>query len=166
MNEELIEYLSKPENIESAFSIGDNLTNVKNNIINKVLIKQLDEVCEQLGLINESSEYDRVNTSWSGFQIKNPKWKTYNIGLEFEAKNLRNLIIGIYHIDTKIRNEESFEKLKTKFSRNNHNWVWNNFPEYNTWGSKAMIAIQNGEIASIFKTEIEKILEITKSIEM
>lgn len=166
MNEELIEYLGKAENIESAFSIAENLTNVKNNIINKVLIKQLDIVCEQLGLINESIEDDRVNTSWSGFQIKNPKWKTYNIGLEFEAKDLRNLTIGICHIDTKIRNEESFEKLKTKFRRNNDNWVWNNFPKYNTWGSKAMIAIHNGEISEIFKTEIEKILEITKTIEM
>lgn len=166
MNNELIELLSKKENIDATFSIGENLNNIKNQIVNKVFLTQLSRVCDELNLINESEEYDRVSTSWSGFQVKNPNWKFFKIAFEFEAKGLRNLIIGITHIDRNLKNEETFEILKTKFRRNNQNWVWYDFPKYNSWGKEAMIAIQNGEMENYIKKEIEKILILVEGLEM
>jgi len=162
--DEVVEILSK--NIESTFAVADNITNLKNHLINKVFLPQLSAICEELGLKNVSEEYDRVNESWSGFQIKNPNWKTFKIGFEFEARGLGSFIIGVNHIDNDIRNDETFEKLKLFFARKNNNWVWKSFPTDSYWGKEAMIAIQNGEMVNIFKEEIKKILDLTKEFDM
>ena len=162
--DEVVEILSK--DIESTFAVADNITNLKNHLINKVFLLQLSAICEELGLKNVSEEYDRVNESWSGFQIKNPNWKTFKIGFEFETRGLGNFIIGVNHIDNDIRNDETFEKMKSFFARKNNNWVWKSFPTYPYWGKEAMIAIQNGEMANVFKEEIKKILDLTKELEM
>ncbi|MBV7440502.1 PD-(D/E)XK nuclease family protein [Weeksellaceae bacterium TAE3-ERU29] len=168
MNTEIIELLSKEENIEALFTISDNIDKVRNHLINKVLIPQLDRVCNELNLKNESGEYDRVNTPWSQFVFLNPNWKYYNIALEFENKNLRNLIIGLYHRDKEKRNDKTFSVLKDKFNKSNENWVWNSFPvPYDSyWRKEAMIAIINGEMCKLFESEIKKILEITKGLDM
>lgn len=164
MNNELVEILSKKENIDSVFTIGDNFDNVKNYIINKTFLPQLSSVCEKLNLVNESTEYNRVNTSWSGFQITNPNWKYFKIAFEFEAKGLRNPIIGITHINPDIRNEPVFEILKTRFKGKNKNWVWHEFSHYRNWRKEAMFAIQDGKMSEIFKNEIKNILKLTDDI--
>jgi len=162
--EEVVEILL--ENIDSTFVVADNVTNLKNHLINKVFLPQLSAICEELGLKNVSEECDRVNESWSGFQIKNPNWKTFKIGFEFETRGLSNFIIGVNHIDNSIRNNDTFEKLKPFFARKNDNWVWKSFPIYSYWGKEAMIAIQNNEMANIFKEEIKKILDLAKDFDM
>ena len=111
-------------------------------------------------------EYDRVNTAYAGFEIHNPNWNYFKFGFEFETKGLRNFIIGINHKDVNIRKEDTFEELKTHFKRNNQNWVWSDFPKYNYWDEEAMKAINNGEMAVFFKTELEKILVFTKGLDM
>ena len=73
------------------FSIAENFNNIKNKIINDTFLQDLSEVCNELGLINVSTDYDRINTSWAGFQIKNPNWKYFKIAFEFSSKNLQNL---------------------------------------------------------------------------
>ena len=166
MNEEIIILLSQSENVEATFTIGENLDNVKNYLINKVFLRQLITICSELRLQCDSKEYDRVNTSWAGFDIRNPDWKFFKFGFEFEAKGLISFIIGLNYKNDEMRNDETFEKLKAHFRRNNANWVWNDFPKYSTWGKDAMIAIINGEMSNIIKTEIEKILELTKEFEM
>ena len=167
MNEEFIELLSKEENIEALFTIGERLNDVRNHLINKTLIPQLTAVSEELNIINSSEEGDRINKAWSSFNFTPPNWKFYRVGFEFEAKNLRNLMVGIYHKDPSIKNENTFNLLKPSFKKNNDNWVWSDFPKYNNyWGKDAMVAISNGEMANIFRSEIEKILELTKDLDM
>jgi hypothetical protein len=140
---------------------------LKNHLINKDFLPQLSKICEELGLKNISKEYDRVNVSWSGFQIMNPNWKVFQIGFEFESKNLGEFIIGVNHINNNIRNDETFKKLRSLFVRKNANWVWKPFPTpYYYWGKEAMVAIQNGDMAKIFKEEIKKILKLTEGFDM
>jgi len=166
MNNEIIELLSQNDNIEATFTIGERLNDIKNHLINKTLLPQLNNLCKELNLVNESEEYDRVNRSWAGFQFTHPDWKFFKIAFEFEARGLRNSIIGLTHLNRDIRKDETFEILKGKFNGKNNFWVWNDFPKYNSWNKDAMIAIQNGEMKNIFKTEIENILSKTKGLEM
>lgn len=161
--EEVVEILAK--NIDSTYTISNNITNLKNHLINKVFLPQLSLICQEMGLENISNEFDRVNTPYAGFQITNPNWKFFKIGFEFESKGLGNFIIGVNHIN-KNRNNETFNKLRPLFKKNNDNWVWNLFPIYPNWGKEAMIAIQNGEMTNIFKEEIKKILDLTKGFDM
>jgi hypothetical protein len=164
--EEIIELLSKRENLEAAYIISNNFHDVRNYLINKIFIPQITQLCTELNLQNVSEEYDYVNTSWAGFSIINPKWKYYKIAFEFENKGLRNFIIGINHKDINIKNNETWDNLKSKFQKNNEMWVWNAFSKFPNWDISAMIAIQNGEMANIFAEEITKILELTKGLEM
>lgn len=166
MNEEIIDILSSAENIEATFIIGERLNDVRNNLVNKVFLNQLNNLCISLGLELENTEYDRVNTAYSNFIIFSPNWKYFKIGFEFETKGLRNLIIGIVHKDRSIRNDKAFVLLKEHFRYNNEFWVWSNFPKYPNWNKDAMLAISNGEMLELFKTEIEKILHLTESLEM
>lgn len=166
MNNEIIEILSQTDNIEATFTIGERLNDVKNHLINKVLLPQLHQISKDLNIEFDMSEYDRVNTAYSSFFFYHPNWKTFKIGFEFEAKGLRNLITGITHIDRNQRNDETFDKLKAPFSSKNDNWVWSQFPKYSNWNKEAMFSITTGEMASIFKSEIEKLLEITKDLQM
>ena len=165
--EEMMQLLCKPENVEAACAIGDSFTEVKNHLINKVFLPQLTSVCDELGVKNISGEVDRVNKSYAGFTIRHPSWKVFQIGFEFSALGLRNGIIGIVHIDGNAkRNDDTFEKLKPHFPSKNQWWVWKSFPIYTTWGKEAMLAIMNGDMKKLFKQEIEKILEITKGLDM
>lgn len=166
MNNEIIEILSQTDNIEATFTIGERLNDVKNHLINKVLLTQLNEICKDLELEMETEEYDRVNTAYSSFIFYHPNWKTFKIGFEFETKGLRNLITGIVHIDRNIRNDKTFDKLKEFFPSKNDFWVWSQFPKYSNWNKDAMQAIATGEMANIFKSEIERLLEISKEMEM
>jgi hypothetical protein len=165
--EEVVEILSKPENIESAFTIASNITTLKNHLINKVFIPQLSSICEELDLKDQSGESDRVNTRWAGFRILNPSWKVFDIGFEFGNIGLRSFIIGLNRIDrSDLKNDETVEKLKSFFPRRSPLWVYKSFPKYPDWDKEAMIAIANGEMADIFKNEITKILEFTKEQEL
>ena len=166
MDEEIIKLLSRNENLEATFTIGNSINSIKNYLINKVFLPQLSQICEGLGLICATDEYDRVNTAYAGFEISNPHWNYFKFGFEFEAKGLRNFIIGINHKDENIRRDETFEKLKKHFNRNNQNWVWSDFPRFSYWDEEAMRAINNGEMTKSFKTELEKILAFTKDMEM
>lgn len=166
MDEEITKLLSQNENLEAVFTIGNSLNSVKNYLVNKVFLPQLSQICEELNLVCHLDEYDRVNTANAGFEIHNPNWNYFKFGFEFETKGLRNFIIGINHKDVNIRKEDTFEELKTHFKRNNQNWVWSDFPKYNYWDEEAMKAINNGEMAVFFKTELEKILVFTKELDM
>ena len=166
MDEEVIELLSRTENVEATFTIGENLDNVKNYLINKVFLKQLSTICSKLGFKCSLEEYDRVNTSHAGFEVINPDWKFFKFLLQFQSKGLRTFLIGISHKNEAVRNDKIFTKLKAHFQGNNTNNVWNDFPKYSNWGKQAMIAIINDEMSNIFKAEIEKILELTKDLEM
>ena len=166
MDEEIIKILSRNENLEATFTIGNSINSIKNYLINKVFLPQLSQICEGLGLICATDEYDRVNTAYAGFEISNPHWNYFKFGFEFETKGLRNFIIGINHKDENIRRDETFEKLKKYFNRNNQNWVWSDFPRFSYWDEEAMRAINNGEMTKSFKTELEKILAFTKDMEM
>lgn len=166
MNDEIIEILSLNENIDATFTIGERLNDVKNHLVNKNFLHQLNNLCLELGLELDVAEYDRINTAYLSFIIFHPKWKTFKIGFEFEARGLRNLITGIVHKDREIRNDETFNKLKKHFKNDNEFWVWSQFPKYPNWNKEAMIAITDGGMNSIFKDEIEKILSITENLEM
>jgi len=166
--EEIIQLLCKDENLESTFAVGDNFAKMKNHIVNKVFLPELAKICEDLGLILVYEECERVNENWNGFHILKPSWNIFQIWFAFGGKELKDFYIGIHHKDINVRNDDIFEELKklSIFPRKNNKVVYKNFPTYTYWGKDAMIAIKNGEMAKLFKKEIEKILELTKGLDM
>ena len=159
--EEIIKLLCKPENIESAFVVGTNFADFKNHLINNVLIGQFTSVCSELGLEGEREQWEGVN---AGFIVTMPSRKDFAIEFGFDCVNLINSIIGInyYPQENEGKNNGTFEMLKQHFPSVEGNTVWKSFPTYTSLSKDAMIAISNGEMAKIFKEEIERILNLTK----
>ena len=164
--EDIILLLSKTENIGSMFSIGEIFDNVKNHLAKKMFLTELTAICKELKLVNKSEEFDYVNTCNRSLKIENPAWKYFDIFFEFSSNKLRNLVYGVI-IKPNVINNETYAKLIPLFQ---HKYeprfdVFNSFP-IECWGKDAMIAISNGEMSKIFKEEIEKILKLTKNLDM
>lgn len=166
MSQELIEKLSTLENLEAAYTIADNISKVRNNIINTVLLPQMHEVAKELDIEFNSSEgdYDYVNTSWAGFSYTIPRYKNYNLFMEFGKKGLNNLIIGFV---PKSENSDtsSFPKIKQIVGGGNNRCAFQKFPIHPNWHADAMKAILTGEMKTIMKDKIQNLIEITKEID-
>lgn len=173
--EEITQLLCRDENIKPAFIIGDNLTNLKNYLINEKFLPQIAFICEELKLDNKSQKQDWVNGSYTGFVIHNPKWKFFNIKFSFFCKiGLENFFFGISHIDKNDKNPIKNDTLSVvikRLSQENYQhtdqwaaWKWFIHP-YKNWGLEAMMAIHDGSLKDKFKHELEKLLELTKGIE-
>lgn len=164
MDQELINKLSTLENLDSVFKIADNVDNVKNNIINTVFLKQLKEIGEELNLNSLSEKGEFVNSSWAGFSFSNPDWRNFNVFMEFSAKGLRNLIIGISSKNDQV-DISSLPLIKEKIGGGNGRAAFVRFPTYPNWDVDAMKAIMNGDMKDIVKNKIIDLIEITRGVE-
>lgn len=164
MDQELINKLSSDEHLESVFTIAENVNHVKNNLINKVFLPQLSEIAEELDIKSTSQEMDYVNTGWAGFSFSIDAWKNYNIFMEFGAKGLRNLVIGLCPKNEQV-DTSAFPAIKNKVGGGNNRCAFTRFSQYPTWEGAAMKAIVNGEMKSAVKKEIIKLLDATRGIE-
>ncbi|MDM1551848.1 PD-(D/E)XK nuclease family protein [Empedobacter falsenii] len=164
MSQELIDKLSTLENLEAAYIIADNLSKVRNNIINTVLLPQMHEIANELNLVFNSTEGDYVNTSWAGFGFAVPQYKNYNVFMEFGKRGLNNLIIGFV---PKSENSDTavFPQIKQVVGGGNNRCAFQKFPFHPNWHAEAMKAILTGEMKTIIKDKIQNLLEITKDIE-
>lgn len=165
MSQELIDKLSTLENLEAAYTIADNLSKVRNNIIATVLIPQMNEIANELNIVfnNPEPNADFVNVSWAGFSFTVPHYKNYNVFMEFGKKGLNNLIIGFAPKSTK-SDTSAFLMIKQLVGGGNNRCAFQKFPFHPNWHSDAMKAILTGEMKTIIKDKIQNLLEITKEV--
>ncbi len=162
---EILDLMSKQEYLSSTFAISNNIAALKNKIINDSLVPQLIEIEKELNIeyVRKpgNNNYDFVNTSWcSPFHFRIPS-KKYSIYSEFGATNLQKLEYG-FGCDDK----ETLDALKKIIGcKSSHKWfAFKGFKPYSSWGEKAFVAILNGQMKKAIKSEIEWMLEQTKSI--
>lgn len=164
MDKALIDQLSSIEHLDAVFTISENISHVKNNLINHVLLNQLEEIGKELDIISQSESKDYVNTSWAGFSFAVPSWKNYNIFMEFGARGLRNLIIGLVPKNNQV-DTSAFPIIKEKVGGGNARCAYIWFPKYQDWNADAMKAILNGEMKDLIKNEIKKLIDALKEVE-
>lgn len=166
MNNEIVALLAKDkDNVEAAFNIGSNINNLKNYLVNQVLIHQLQELCKKNGF-ELQIKGSKIGEKYTGFSVTPPNWKKFKISFEFQNSDYRELIKGV-QCQIIEAGEESFDGLKKHFKYSNKNWIWSEFHnEYYNWGKAAMVAIANGDMKNIFMKSITDILEKTKGLEM
>src|SRR5690606_15798903 len=148
MSQELIDKLSTLENLEAAYTIANNLVNVSNNIINTVLIPQLHEIANELGIVCNSVQGDYVNTAWAGFSFSISDYHNYNLFMEFGKKGLGGLIIGFVPKSTN-SDTSAFLTIKQLVGGGNNRCAFQKFPIHPNWHADAMKAILTGEMKTI-----------------
>ena len=167
--EEIVQLLCKPENLDSAFSIIENADGIRYYIVNKIFLPKLTEICDELKLKNVSKECNH-DTEFPCFRIVKESWNYFDIWFEFQSKKGLNghLVYGIIAKNTEKVNLATYKELTNRFNGNYPPRfdVYNEFLPYSRWGKDAMKAITGEEMANIFKTKIEEILDITKDLDL
>lgn len=91
-NKELLDILSKEENLDAVYDIIDNKENLVNHIINDEFIPKLKNLAESKGLTMGDCTEKWMEESWAGASFYNPKWKYLKLVFQFQHKGLGGIL--------------------------------------------------------------------------
>ena len=167
--EEIVKLLTKPENIEAALIISQNMTSIKESIVYENFNKDLEEIANELNLV--LSQPLKTNVIYSGFGFEVPNWKYFKIYFEFDGSNFMKLgyMLKLKNIEIMCP-EEVVNGLKPRFKRHNNNATlplgWSYLDKYQDWNIDAMKAILSGEMREIIKNITKDLLNLSSEYEL
>ena len=167
--EEIIKLLTKPENIEAAFFISQNMSSIKEDIVNKHFNRALEEIKNELNLV--SLEPLKTNVIYSGFGFEVPNWKYFKIYFEFDGSNYMKLGYMLKLKNNEVKcSPEVINGLKSHFKKHNNNSSlplgWTYMDKYQDWNVDAMKAILSGEMKTIIKDITQELLNLSSKYEL
>lgn len=172
-NSEIIDILSKEENLSAAFAVRDNLNGAINKVINSFLSDLKSGIKESgLPFVCVTEEKDWFQ-SYVGFVFKNPEWKNICLATEFENVGLRNMAIGfLKHEDVEdIQKLEDVAKLAQGLGYTKHTkaWFWGYPSEakyYNWNNAESLKMLKDGRMLEWFINTLKNVSELSKSLSL
>ena len=171
-NKELLDILSKEENLDAIYDIANNKNIVVNRIINEVFIPKLRDLAESKGLImGDNCTENWMEESWAGASFYNPKWKYLKLVFEFERRGLGRLIFGFHAKDedgVKREDVKDWEKVQKNYSTkevNNQYWIWKDFNGNQDWDNASGIKdLLNGKTLNNFSIMFDEAIDCVKGL--
>ena len=173
-NKELLDILSKEENLDAIYDIANNKNIVVNRIINEVFIPKLRDLAESKGLtMGDNCTENWMEESWAGASFYNPKWKYLKLVFEFERRGLGRLIFGFHVKDedgVKREDVKGWEKVQKNYSTkevNNQYWIWKDFNGNQDWDNASGIKdLLNGKTLNNFSIMFEEAIDCVKGLDI
>lgn len=173
-NKELLDILSKEENLDAIYDIANNKNIVVNRIINEVFIPKLRDLAESKGLtMGDNCTENWMKESWAGASFYNPKWKYLKLVFEFERRGLGRLIFGFHVKDedgVKREDVKGWEKVQKNYSTkevNNQYWIWKDFNGNQDWDNASGIKdLLNGKTLNNFSIMFEEAIDCVKGLDI
>ena len=173
-NKELLDILSKEENLDAVYDIANNKNIVVNRIINEVFIPKLRDLAESKGLtMGDNCIENWMEESWAGASFYNPKWKYLKLAFEFEHKGLDFLIFGFHAKDedgVKREDVKDWEKVQNNYSIkdvNNQCWIWKDFNGNQYWDNASGIKdLLNGKTLNDFSIMFDEAIDCVKGLDI
>lgn len=171
-NKELLDILSKEENLDAVYDIANNKNIVVNRIINEVFIPKLRDLAESKGLtMGDVCIENWFETSYAGLSFYNPKWKYLELAFEFERRGLGRLIFGFStKAGVKSENVKDWEKVQKNYSTkdvNNPCWIWKDFNGNQDWDNASGIKdLLNGKTLNDFSIMFEEAIDCVKGLDI
>ena len=177
-NKELLDILSKEENLDAVYDIANNKNKVVNRIINKGFIPKLRDLAKSKGLsMGDVCIENWFETSYAGLSFYNPKWKYLKLAFEFEGKGLKDLIFGFRTKDESKRSDvptSVWEKVQEHYSisspikdKNNGLWIHKDFIGNKNWNnSQAIKNLRNGKTLNDFSIMFDEALDCVKGLDI
>ena len=173
-NKELLEILSKEENLDAIYDIANNKNIVVNRFINEVFIPKLRDLAESKGLtMGDNCTENWMEESWAGASFYNPKWKYLKLAFEFEHKGLDFLIFGFRPKDedgVKREDVKDWEKVQKNYSTkdvNNQCWIWKDFNGNQYWDNASGIKdLLNGKTLNDFSRMFDEAIDSVKGLDI
>ena len=163
-NTEIIELISKEENLAAAFAVKENLDESINFIMNKFIAElkiRLKAIDSPFTCITESRNWFE---SYAGIQFSHSKWSNVVFATEFGAVGLRQMIVGILkrsHVKN-IHELDGAVELSTSLGypdrQKNDSWFYGNPPQsipVNWNNAEVMKSLINGTMISHFIEMLE-----------
>lgn len=173
-NKELLDILSKEENLDAIYDIANNKNIVVNRIINEAFIPKLRDLAESKGLtMGDNCTENWMEESWAGASFYNPKWKYLKLTFEFEHKGLDFLIFGFRPKDedgVKREDVKDWEKVQKNYSTkdvNNKYWIWKDFNGNQYWDNASGIKdLLNGKTLNDFSIMFDEAIDSVKGLDI
>lgn len=171
-NKELLDILSKEENLDAIYDIANNKNIVVNRFINEVFIPKLRDLAESKGLtMGDNCTENWMEESWAGASFYNPKWKYLKLAFEFEHKGLGFLIFGFRPKNedgVKREDVKDWEKVQKNYSTkdvNNQSWIWKDFNGNQYWDNASGIKdLLNGKTLNDFSRMFDEAIDSVKGL--
>lgn len=173
-NKELLDILSKEENLDAIYDIANNKNIVVNRFINEVFIPKLRDLAESKGLtMGDNCTENWMEESWAGASFYNPKWKYLKLAFEFEHKGLDFLIFGFRPKNedgVKREDVKDWEKVQKNYSTkdvNNQSWIWKDFNGNQYWDNASGIKdLLNGKTLNDFSRMFDEAIDSVKGLDI
>ena len=171
-NKELLDILSKKENLDAIYDIVNNKNAVVHRIVNEEFIPKLRNIAKSKGLImGDDCTKNWMEESWAGASFYNPKWKYLKLAFEFERRGLGCLIFG-FHTKVGVKREDvkDWEKVQKNYSTkdvNNQCWIWKDFTENKDWDNASGIKdLLNGKTLNDFSIMFDEAIDCVKGLDI
>jgi hypothetical protein len=173
-NKELLDILSKEENLDAIYDIANNKNIVVNRFINEVFIPKLRDLAESKGLtMGDNCTENWMEESWAGASFYNSKWKYLKLAFEFEHKGLGFLIFGFRPKNedgVKREDVKDWEKVQKNYSTkdvNNQSWIWKDFNGNQYWDNASGIKdLLNGKTLNDFSIMFDEAIDSVKGLDI
>jgi hypothetical protein len=156
--------MEKSDNVSAAFTISQNINEIKLHILKEKFIPLISTLANDYRLELDLDLDGCFNTCW-GFSLYQKEWKFFKIDFEFESSNLRNLIYGFCCTELPKEFDNYLRSLNYKHSKA---WPFYQYAgKYGDWNKDFFVDLfsSDNEIKRMFKEKIDEILSIIKDNE-
>ena len=173
-NKELLDILSKEENLDAIYDIVNNKNAVVNRIVNEEFLPKLRILAKSKGLnMGDGCIENWMETSYAGLSFYNPQWKYLKLAFEFEHRGLGRLIFGFRTKDedgVKREDVKDWEKVQKNYSTkdvNNQCWIWKDFNGNQYWDNASGIKdLLNGKTLNDFSIMFDEAIDCVKGLDI
>ena len=177
-NKELLDILSKEENLDAVFDIINNKENLINRIINDEFIPKLKALAEDKGLeICGNYKRNWMADSNAGAYFQRTGWKYFDLAFQFDRQGLNGLIFGFVCKGNSQRSDiptSIWEKVQEHYSISspikewdNGLWIHKNFRGNCNWNdAQAIKDLLNGKTLNNFSIMFDEAIDCVKGLDI
>jgi len=171
-NKELLDILSKEENLDAIYDIVNNKNAVVNRIVNEEFLPKLRILAKSKGFsMGDGCIENWFEKPYTGLSFYNPQWKYLELAFEFERGGLGRLIFG-FSTKAGVKREDvkDWEKVQKNYSTkdvNNQCWIWKDFNGNQYWDNASGIKdLLNGKTLNDFSIMFDEAIDCVKGLDI
>ena len=177
-NKELLDILSKEENLDAVFDIINSKEKLINRIINDEFIPKLKDLAKSKGLeICGSYKRNWVSDRYPGAHFQKTGWKFLDLAFQFESVGLDRMVFGFVCKGESNRSDVPtlvWEKVQEHYSisspikdKNNGLWIHKNFRGNCNWSdAQAIKDLLNGKTLNDFSIMFDEAIDCVKGLDI
>ena len=169
-NKELLDILSKEENLDAVFDIINSKENLINHIINDEFIPKLKDLAESKGLImGDDCTENWMKKSDAVASFYNHHWKYLRLAFGFNYGGMRYPYFG-FRTKAGVKREDvkDWENVQNNYSpQSDQYWIWKDFIGDKYWDNASGIKdLLNGKTLTDFSDMFDEAIKHVKGLDI